>query len=165
MKNNPVKDNRGRKFRNERGRSFFANRDDVSSHGIKGCLYSSSDEHRAINCDKVVKPENRKKILAEKHLCFNCTGAKYRAVECKNKGKCQVCQRKHHTSICEPVTHPVVVVRINGYKFRALHDSGASHSYASFTAIKPTRANLKSTYWSSTDRDVNWSDYKNNTSV
>ena len=34
------------------------------------------------------------------------------------------------------VVHPVVVVRINGYKFRALLDSDASHSYASATAIK-----------------------------
>jgi predicted aspartyl protease len=32
------------------------------------------------------------------------------------------------------VVHPVVVVRINGYKFRALLDSGASHSYTSSTA-------------------------------
>ena len=43
------------------------------------------------------------------------------------------------------VIHPVVVVRINGYKFRALLDSGASHSYASSTAIKLTNAKLKST--------------------
>ena len=41
--------------------------------------------------------------------------------------------------------HPVVVVRINRYKFRALLDSGASHSYASSTAINLTHAKLKST--------------------
>ena len=29
------------------------------------------------------------------------------------------------------VIHPVVVVTVNGYKFRALLDSGASHSYVS----------------------------------
>ena len=42
------------------------------------------------------------------------------------------------------VIHPVVVVRINGGKFRALLDSGASHSYASSTAIKLTGAKCKS---------------------
>ena len=42
------------------------------------------------------------------------------------------------------VVHPVVVVRINGYKFRALLDSGASHSYASSTAIKLIGAKCKS---------------------
>jgi hypothetical protein len=43
------------------------------------------------------------------------------------------------------VFHPVVVVRINGYKFRALLDSGASHSYASSTAINLIGAKVKST--------------------
>jgi hypothetical protein len=43
------------------------------------------------------------------------------------------------------VIHPGVVVHINGYKFCALLDSGASHLYASSTAIKLTCANLKST--------------------
>ena len=43
------------------------------------------------------------------------------------------------------VIHPVVVVKINGYKFRALLDSGASHSYASATAIDLIDASLKST--------------------
>ena len=159
-KNNPVKEN-SEKYR--KGRSFLANRNDSPSVGFKGCLYCSSDAHRAINCDKIIKPKDRKKILAEKHLCFNCAGAKHRAAECKSKGKCQICQARHHTSICdksprpgEPgmtanhiglsaVIHPVVVVRINGYKFRVLLDSGASHSYASSTAINLTHAKLKST--------------------
>ena len=42
------------------------------------------------------------------------------------------------------VIHPVVVLKINGYKFRALLDSGASHSYASSTAIKLINSSPKS---------------------
>lgn len=42
------------------------------------------------------------------------------------------------------VIHPVVVVKINGVKFRALLDSGASHSYASSTALKLIGAKVKS---------------------
>ncbi|CAB4034757.1 Tumor necrosis factor receptor superfamily member 19 [Paramuricea clavata] len=117
----------------------------------------------ALNCDKVVRCEDRKKIFAEKHLCFNCAGGKHRAVDCKSKGRCQTCGGKHHTTLCdknqkprEPgmtashigpssVIHPVVVVRINGYKFRALLDSGANHSYASSTAINLIGAKVKST--------------------
>ena len=34
------------------------------------------------------------------------------------------------------VIQPVAVVKIGGFKFRALLDSGASHSYASSTAIE-----------------------------
>ena len=43
------------------------------------------------------------------------------------------------------VIHPAVVVKIAGYKFRALLDSGASHSYASSTAINLINAHPKST--------------------
>ena len=108
--------------------------------------------------------EARKKVFMEKSMCFNCSG--HRAEECKSKSNCQVCHARHNTSLCdntqlqvqtrEPgmtvnhignsaVIHPVVVVKINGYKFRALLDSGASHSYASATAIDLINASLKST--------------------
>jgi len=41
------------------------------------------------------------------------------------------------------VIHPVIVVKISGYKFRALSDSGASHSYTS--SIDLIHARPKST--------------------
>lgn len=41
--------------------------------------------------------------------------------------------------------HPVAVVKIGGYKFRASPDSGASHSYASSTAIDLINVKVKST--------------------
>ena len=162
-KNNPVKDSQQKKFPREKGRSFFANRDNGNTYHTRGCLFCSDENHKALNCDKVVRCEDRKKIFAEKHLCFNCAGGKHRAVDCKSKGRCQTCGGKHHTTLCdknqkprEPgmtashigpssVIHPVVVVRINGYKFRALLDSGASHSYASSTAINLIGAKVKST--------------------
>ena len=70
-------------------------------------------------------------------MCFNCAGGKHHVAECKSKNQCQTCQGKHHTSICdkdhppkEPdmtanigasaVVHPVVVVRINGYKISCI---------------------------------------------
>lgn len=43
------------------------------------------------------------------------------------------------------VIQPVVVVKIGGFKFRALLDSGASHSYASSTAIELINVRPKST--------------------
>ena len=156
-KNNPIKQPHGSKYHGkDRDRSYF-----VKTTG-KGCLYCSDESHKAISCDKIVNSGERKKILAEKQLCFNCAGAKHRAADCKSKNRCQTCHGKHHTSICdksspprEPgmtanfvgtstVVHPVVVVRINGYKFRALLDSGASHSYASSTALKLIGAKCKS---------------------
>ena len=38
-----------------------------------------------------------------------------------------------------PVVHRVVLVEIDGQKFRALLDSGSSHSYVSSTVIDLTR--------------------------
>ena len=154
-KNNPNRETSGSKYPKEKGRTFFAK--NHGNNNDKGCLFCSNEGHKAVRCDKVTNPGDRKKIFAEKQLCFNCAGGQHRAADCKSKNICQTCQGKHHTSICdksrppsaprEPgmtanhigastVVHPVVVVRINGYKFRALLDSGASHSYTSATAIK-----------------------------
>ena len=104
--------------------------------------------------------KQRKKIFLDKRLCFNCTGSRHRAEDCRRKSTCQNCHARHHTSLCdrvqarEPgitgnnigntaVIHPVVVVKIGGYKFRALLDSGARHSYTS--SIDLIHARLKST--------------------
>ena len=112
------------------------------------CVYCEDDKHRAINCTKVRSVHERQKIISEKKLCFNCTGTRHRAEECKSKLRCQICDRKHHTSICHKqettnpllvatgiptgnVTYPVVIVEVEGIKCRALLDTGAGSSYAS----------------------------------
>ena len=41
------------------------------------------------------------------------------------------------------VIHPVVIVKVAGYKFRALLNSGASHSYASSTFVNLTKTEPK----------------------
>ena len=126
----------------------------------RSCVYCESEEHKSLNCDKIVGASERKKVLGDKRLCFNCAGTKHRANDCKSHSRCQNCQRKHHTSICDQtrareqgmtanhvgntaVTHPVVMVEVDGLKFRALLDSGASHSYASASFIKQIRAHRK----------------------
>ena len=95
----------------------------------------------------------RRKIITFKRLCFNCTRGGHRANDCTSKGKCFICGSKHHTSICErpkggdqqtdqimmttegSVTYPVVVVKVNGIKCRALLDTCAGSAYASSTLI------------------------------
>ena len=129
-------------------------------HTPRGCVYCTSTEHRAVNCTKVTDVSLRKSILASKRLCFNCTGPR-RATLCKSQTSCHTCKGKRHRSICEKpqmlpparepgmtanhvgesaVLHPVVVVRVEGYKFRALLDSGASHSYCSSIFVKLVKA-------------------------
>ena len=85
----------------------------------------------------------------------------HRVVFRKSQTTCHHCDRKHHTSICdrdqqqaparEPgmttnhvgestVIHLVVVVNVAGYKFRAILDSGDSHSYCSSTFVDLVKA-------------------------
>ena len=127
----------------------------------RGCVYCDSQEHKSAECDKIKGVAERKKHLSTKKLCFNCTGSKHRAAECRSVFTCQRCNGRHHTSICDQeqqqillandevksrgtVTYPVVVVKVNGVKCRALLDTGAGSSYASATLLdrigeKPVR--------------------------
>ena len=126
----------------------------------RACVYCDDPTHRGLECHRVTSFDERRNILATKKLCFNCTGPKHPAIECNSKISCRHCAEKHHTSICdrqqarEPgmttsqvgnsaVLHPVVIVKVAGYKFRALLDSGASHSYASSTFLNLTKAERK----------------------
>jgi hypothetical protein len=110
------------------------------------CVYCEDCSHLSKNCPKMSSVSARKKFLAERRLCFNCTGAKHRASDCKSTFNCQLCNQKHHTSICTkeqkplltttessdiPLAYPVVVVNVEGVKCRALLDTGAGSSYAS----------------------------------
>eukprot|EP00795_Rhopilema_esculentum_P014825 gene14825-5942_t len=109
------------------------------------------ERHKPINRQQVISPEARKQLVSKKGLCLNCLGANHRASECKCQQGCSKCGARHRSSICnqsrEPtdqtmltsetrhVTYPVVLVKINGVKCRALLDTGEGSSYASATLI------------------------------
>ena len=93
-------------------------------------------------------------------MCFNCTGSKHRASDCRSNKTCANCKGKHHTSICEKTsnvllatndnhgTYSLVIIDIEGIKYRALIDTGAGASYASSTLFerinkKPIRKQYK----------------------
>ena len=110
-------------------------------------MYCEKPDHRSSDCKTAKTVTERKKILSNKKICFNCTGAKQRAAECRGAKSCLKCKRKHHTSICdklagsksEPmlvtteanVTYPVAIIKVNGVKCRALLDTGSGSSYMS----------------------------------
>ena len=148
------------KRQHSRNRSFYA-QDHGQPHKV--CVFCESSNHNSVNCDQFTSVADRKKKISEKRLCFNCTGSKHRAAECKSRSVCQVCKRKHHTSICDKVSedmmktarnkvsavcHPVVVIEVNGIKCRALLDTGAGSSYASAALLdklrlKPERSEVR----------------------
>ena len=143
---NPVEEQSGQRKRSK----FLHSKESTSDIKERKCVYCEDTQHKGINCTKVVKREERKKILAQKKLCFNCAGSQHRAAECKSKMACQRCKKRHHTSICDQseqllvagsnvnmqVTHPVVIVEVEGVKCRALLDTGAGSSYASAALLE-----------------------------
>ena len=126
-----------------RDRSFQAQQKDER---VRGCVYCEKPDHKSVDCKTDASIDERKRVLSNKHLCFNCTGTRHKAADCRCRVFCQVCQKKHHTSILDrrgeqlmtatsagktTVMHPVVVVKVLGVKCRALLDTGAGSSYAS----------------------------------
>ena len=95
-----------------------------------------------------------RKSYHRKKLCVNCTGTRHRADECKSLLRFQICDRKHHTSICHKqenktnpplvatgiptgnVTYPVVVVEVEKIICCALLDTGVGGSYASAALLE-----------------------------
>ena len=126
-------------------------------------MYCGAEDHKPAECKKVSDVKQRRKILSDKRLCFNCTGIKHQAKDCKSTHTCRQCGEKHHTSICvkKPerdqllvttgecaVVYPVVVVLVDGIKCRAILDTGSGSSYASASLIerlnkKPVRTEHK----------------------
>ena len=112
---------------------------------LRQCIYCENPDHKATDCTVVRSVDERRKILSNKKLCFNCTGGKHRANDCRSRISCQYCQKRHHTSICDrrqsaplltatnqrAVIHPVVILQVDGVSCRALLDTGSSSSYIS----------------------------------
>ena len=110
-------------------------------------VYCDKEGHKSTECKTVAKVSERRLILSQKRLCFNCTGSKHRASECRITKTCLTCKEKHHTSICEKgsnmllttnaslVTYPVLVIKVEGVKCQALIDTGEGSSYVSSKLI------------------------------
>ena len=137
-------------------RSFHV--EERNGNATRGCVYCRGVSHKAKDCTAITSVEDRRKYLQEKRLCFNCTGP-HRATNCRSRGNCANCKQRHHTSICdrnsqlssegtamtaahvgEKVCHPVVVVKVNGVKCRALLDTGATGTYISALLVDLLKA-------------------------
>ena len=150
VKRNPISANE----RDEPNRKkLFHTRD--GDFRSRGGVYCGDVGHKPNQCKKITDVKARKGILAKNGFCFNCATKKNRASECSSKISCGHCNKLHHTSICEQKNDksqdneklmtngvsgdgvfPVVVVKINGLKCRALIDSGAGSSYVSAKLIE-----------------------------
>ena len=136
---NPIDENgESKQFQNKpamntRSKLYHA-RDSPRESRELACVYCEDSTHKSFDRPKVSKRDGRKRILAEQKRCFTCIGTQHRASDCKSKLGCQICHKRHHTSICDQaqhgnsnvkVTHPIVIVQVEGVKCRTLLDTGA----------------------------------------
>ena len=122
---------------------------DAESMDKRRCVYCDDASHISRDCTRVSTIDERKRMIAQKRMCFNCTGPRLHAAECRSRIHRQKCRRKHHTSICNQgdqlltatgnqgrVVYPVVKVNVEGVLSRALLDTGAKSSYASAALLE-----------------------------
>ena len=145
---NPVKQEENDPDKHNRSRNFQTRQQESKT---RVCVYCDEGNHRPAECKKVVTVADRRKILADKQLCFNCMGQRHRAADCRSQHACQCCKRRHHSSICDKklagqvagseqmlvasgeskVIYPVVLVEVDGITCQAFLDTGAGSSYTS----------------------------------
>ncbi len=92
LKRNPVTPHE------DKSKKLFHARDEFRP---KGCVYCGDLAHKAVQCDKITDISERGRILAKKGLCFNCATKPHRAAVCTSKSSCTICNKRHHTSICD----------------------------------------------------------------
>ena len=92
LKRNPVTPHE------DKSKKLFHARDEFRP---KGCVYCGDLAHKAVQCDKITDISERRRILAKKGLCFNCATKPHRAAVCTSKSSCTICNKRHHTSICD----------------------------------------------------------------
>ena len=81
-------DNRIRRDMNVRTEKFLQTKT-ASEHRIQqNCVYCSSSDHTSVDCNIVPSIEERKSILSDKRLCFNCTGSKHLSRNCRSNVLC-----------------------------------------------------------------------------
>ena len=62
------------------------------------CVFCGGN-HKHKDCVSVPDMKSRYEQVKQKRLCFNCLGL-HQVSKCPSRKRCQVCTKKHHTSIC-----------------------------------------------------------------
>ena len=66
---------------------------------VRQCTACESSAHFVWRCEKFVKMplSDRKALVRQRHLCFNCLGTGHGVKTCPSKGRCRTCSQTHHT--------------------------------------------------------------------
>ena len=71
---NPVDHHNQEEKRKERHGKAFNTQQKKDQTKPRACVYCDSMEHKSTTCSTVHTPADRRKLLAQKKLCYNCTG-------------------------------------------------------------------------------------------
>ena len=127
------------------------------------CVFCDDKAHASWNCTVVSGINERRQVVRDKKLCYNCIGASHRASQCRSKKGCFYCGALHHTSLCDkpeegskPATpnpvlftpqtgtiYPVALAKVNGVTTRVFLDTGTGSRYCSSKLVLATNAQLK----------------------
>ena len=66
----------------------------------KRCAFCQQ-EHEEEHCDQVTNVNARKNIVRKYGRCFICIRKGHKAVECRSRLFCKVCNGRHHVTLCE----------------------------------------------------------------
>ena len=69
------------------------------------CAYCHQGTHNSEKCDKIDKPEERRKFLMRSGKCYLCLRVGHRFFQCRSRMRCARCKGKHHISICSAGSH------------------------------------------------------------
>ena len=72
----------------------------VQERGNPKCVYCGNENHKSFNCTKVSRVADRREILKNSKLCYNCTGKEHTATKCRSRN-CTKCGQRHLTYQCE----------------------------------------------------------------
>ena len=64
--------------------------------------YFCNGEHYSDLCQKITNVKERKHRLIEQRRCFVCLKKNHVSKNCKSNLRCRKCNKRHHTSICDP---------------------------------------------------------------
>ena len=73
----------------------------TESRKSKNCAVCDSTTHRTWACEKFNEKsvKDRRMLVNEKRLCYNCLGTGHSVKDCPSYMRCRACEKAHHTLI------------------------------------------------------------------
>ena len=123
---NPISNNEIKKGIGHHGKEKLLN----TKQHQRQCVGCEDTDNNSTYCKKVENIAERKKILTERKLCFNCTGKQHRASDCRSKRLCSTCNGRRHSSICSKLYPSAPMMSISRFNERSREKNNQKRNQA-----------------------------------